>query len=113
MRKLTRVKGDSLEEVVWIGIAFCKKVESLKAQMSLYQQYCSFLGPYRALKLRILDDENSLLNWQQGTPTEPVGLSDRIWSLRGTDVPKDVYQPLKGHDFIFRWKYNLDSIRLV
>lgn len=63
-------------------IAFSKKVEGLKAQMSLYQVYYNFVRPHRALRLRVVDDESSLRRWQQRTPTMAAGLSDHIWSLR-------------------------------
>lgn len=63
-------------------IAFSKKVEGLKAQVSFYQAYFNFVRSHRGLQLRIPSYENGLQKWQQRTPAVAAGLTDHIWSLK-------------------------------
>lgn len=63
-------------------IAFSKKDEGLKAQMTVYQSYFNFVRPHRGLRVRIPDSENSLRKWQQRTPALAAALTDHIWSLK-------------------------------
>lgn len=63
-------------------IAFSKKEEGLKAQMTVYQAYFTFVRPHRGLRVRIPDSDNGLRKWQQRTPALAAGLTDHIWSLK-------------------------------
>lgn len=63
-------------------IAFSKKVEGLKAQMTVYQSYFTFVRPHRGLKVCIPDKENALRKWQHRTPAIAAGLTEHIWSFK-------------------------------
>jgi len=63
-------------------IAFSKKVEGLKAQMTVYQTYFNLVRPHRGVKVFIPNYDNSLQKWQQRTPAIAAGLTDHIWSLK-------------------------------
>jgi len=63
-------------------IAFSKKEEGLKAQMTVYQAYFNLVRPHHGLKKRIPYDDNGLRKWQYKTPAIAAGLTDHIWSLK-------------------------------
>lgn len=63
-------------------IAFSKKDEGLKSQMSIYQAYFNFIRSHRGLKVCISPPDNSLQKWQQRTPALAAGLTDHIWSFK-------------------------------
>lgn len=63
-------------------LAFSKKTEGLKAQMTVYQSYFNFVRPHRGLMVMIPSPTRSCQKWQQRTPAESAGLTDHIWTLR-------------------------------
>lgn len=62
-------------------IAFSKKVEGLKAQMTVYQSYFNLVRPHHGLKMWISNDDNGLRKWQHRTPAIAAGLTEHIWSF--------------------------------
>ncbi len=62
-------------------IAFSKKIEGLKAQITVYQSYSTFVRPHRGLIVRILADDGASRKWQKRTPAIAAGLTDHIWSF--------------------------------
>jgi len=63
-------------------IAFSKKLEGLKAQMTIYQSYFNLVRPHHGLNVYILDTDNGLQKWQKRTPATAAGLTDHIWSFK-------------------------------
>jgi IS1 family transposase len=63
-------------------VAFSKKDEGLKAQMTVYQSYFNFVRSHHGLKVAISDHHNRLRKWQYRTPAIAAGLTDHIWSFR-------------------------------
>lgn len=63
-------------------IAFSKKPEGLKAQITLYQSYFIFVRTHRGLMVRISTDDSALQKWQKRTPAIAAGLTDHIWSFK-------------------------------
>ena len=63
-------------------VAFSKKDEGLKAQMTVYQSYFNFVRSHHGLKVAISDQHNRLRKWQYRTPAIAAGLTDHIWSFR-------------------------------
>jgi IS1 family transposase len=63
-------------------IAFSKKVEGLKTQMTVYQAYFNFVRPHRGLAVCIPDSSNGLRKYQRRTPAIAANLTDHIWSLK-------------------------------
>lgn len=62
-------------------IAFSKRVEGLRAQMTVYQSYFNLVRPHRGLMIRIPVYGNSLRRWQKITPAFAAGLTDHIWTV--------------------------------
>jgi IS1 family transposase len=63
-------------------VAFSKKDEGLKDQMTVYQSYFNFVRPHHGLKVAIADHHNRLRKWQDRTPAVAAGLTDHIWSFK-------------------------------
>jgi hypothetical protein len=63
-------------------VAFSKKDEGLKDQMTVYQSYFNFVRPHRGLKVNISDNENRLRKWLYRTPAVAASLTDHIWSFK-------------------------------
>jgi hypothetical protein len=63
-------------------VAFSKKDEGLKDQMTVYQSYFNFVRPHHGLKVAISDHHDRLRKWQYRTPAVAAGLTDHIWSFK-------------------------------
>lgn len=63
-------------------IAFSKKVEGLKAQMTVYQSYFNLVRPHRGLITYNPVYGNGLRKWQKKTPSLVAGVTDHIWTLK-------------------------------
>ena len=63
-------------------IAFSKRNEGLRSQMTMYQSYYNLVRAHRGLKVRISDQHNRLRAWQYRTPAVAAGITDHIWSLK-------------------------------
>ena len=63
-------------------VAFSKKDEGLKDQMTVYQSYFNFVRPHHGLKVDISDNDNRLRKWLYRTPAVAASLTDHIWSFK-------------------------------
>lgn len=63
-------------------IAFSKKLEGLKSQLTIYQGYFNFVRPHHGLRIRMPVQECHLQKWQPRTPALAAGLTDHIWSFK-------------------------------
>jgi len=63
-------------------VAFSKKDEGLRDQMTVYQSYFNFVRPHRGLKVNISDNENRLQKWLYRKPAVAARLTDHIWSFK-------------------------------
>jgi IS1 family transposase len=63
-------------------IAFSKKIEALKEQMTVYKSYFNFVRPHGGLRVPTSVGDNGSRKWQKRTPAIAAGLTDHIWSLK-------------------------------